>query len=89
MGPYKAGHVFTQTVQQKVMPSSSKKIISLLKGIIQIKMSEKLKAVSNPENLMLTWQKQVLDKRYEEYTKRELKLQEWEDIHKGLRDKYA
>lgn len=46
-------------------------------------------AVSNSEIPMPAWQKQELDKRYEEFKKGELKLQEWEDVHKGLRDKYT
>jgi len=46
-------------------------------------------AVSNSEISMPTWQKQELDKRYEEYKEGKLKLHDWEDIHKGLRDKHT
>ena len=46
-------------------------------------------ATSNLEIPMPTWQKQELDKRYEEYKEGKLKLHDWEDIHKGLRDKYT
>ena len=38
---------------------------------------------------MPAWQKQELDKRYEEYNEGTLELHDWEDIHKGLRDKYT
>ena len=46
-------------------------------------------AASNSEIPMPMWQKQELDKRYEEYKEGKLELHDWEDIHKGLRDKYA
>ncbi len=46
-------------------------------------------AASNSEIPMPMWQKQELDKRYEEYKKGKLELHDWEDIHKGLRDKYT
>ena len=46
-------------------------------------------AASNSEIPMPMRQKQELDKRYEEYIKGNLELHDWEDIHKGLRDKYT
>ena len=46
-------------------------------------------ATSNSEIPMPAWQKQKLDKRYEEYNEGTLELHDWEDIHKGLRDKYT
>ena len=46
-------------------------------------------AASNSEIPMPMWQKQELDKRYEEYKEGKLELHDWEDIHKGLRDKYT
>ena len=46
-------------------------------------------AASNSEIPMSMWQKQELDKRYEEYKKGKQKLHDWKDIHKGLRDKYT
>jgi len=45
-------------------------------------------AVSNSEIPMPAWQKQELDKRYEEYKEGKLELHDWETIHKGLREKY-
>ena len=46
-------------------------------------------AASNSEIPMPMWQKQELDKRHEEYKEGKLELHDWEDIHKGLRDKYT
>ena len=46
-------------------------------------------AASNSEIPMPMWQKKELDKRYEEYKEGKLELHDWEDIHKGLRDKYT
>jgi len=46
-------------------------------------------AVSNSEIPMPVWQKREIDKRYEEYKEGKLRVHDWEDVHKGLRDKYA
>ncbi len=46
-------------------------------------------ATSNSKIPMPAWQKKELDKRYEEYNEGTLELHDWEDIHKGLRDKYT
>ncbi len=65
--------------------------------INQLALSEKLLlvediwdsiATSNMQIPMPMWQKQELDKKYEEYKKEELALHNWEDVHKGLREKY-
>lgn len=45
-------------------------------------------AASNSEIPMQMWQKQELDRRYQEYKGGKLELHDWEDIHKGLREKY-
>ena len=34
------------------------------------------------------WQKQELDRRYNDYKENKLKLHDWKDVHAGLRDKY-
>jgi len=44
---------------------------------------------SNSDIPMPAWQKRELDKRYEEYKDGKLRLHDWEDVHKGLRDKYV
>jgi len=46
-------------------------------------------ATGNSEIPMPAWQKQELDKRYEEYNEGTLELHDWEDIHKSLHDKYT
>jgi len=45
-------------------------------------------AFSNSVIPMPMWQKQELDKRYNEYKKGKLELHDWEDVHKELRQKY-
>ncbi len=46
-------------------------------------------ATSNSEIPMATWQKQELEKRYKAYKEGKLNLHDWEDVHKGLRDKHT
>ena len=45
-------------------------------------------AVSNSEIPMPVWQKRELDRRHEEYVEGKLELHDWEDVHKGLREKH-
>ncbi len=45
-------------------------------------------AVSNSVIPMPMWQKQELDKRYNEFKKKKLDLHDWRDVHKELRQKY-
>lgn len=45
-------------------------------------------AFSNSVIPMPMWQKQELDRRYNEYKKGKLKLHDWEDMHRELRQKY-
>ncbi len=45
-------------------------------------------AFSNSVIPMPMWQKQELDKRYNEYKDEKLELHDWEDVHKELRQKY-
>jgi putative addiction module component (TIGR02574 family) len=45
-------------------------------------------ASSNSVIPMPMWQKQELDKRYDEYKKGKLELRDWEDVHRELRQKY-
>ena len=65
--------------------------------VSQLELSEKLMlvediwdaiAASNLEIPMPIWQKQELDKRYEDYKKGKLELHDWEGVHAGLREKY-
>ena len=45
-------------------------------------------AANNSEIPMPMWQKQELDRRYKEYKEGKLDLHNWDDVHKGLREKY-
>jgi putative addiction module component (TIGR02574 family) len=45
-------------------------------------------AFSNSVIPMPMWQKQELDRRYNEYKKGKLELHDWEGVHKELRQKY-
>ena len=45
-------------------------------------------AANNSEIPMPMWQKQELDRRYEEYKQGKLELHNWDDVHKGLSEKY-
>jgi len=45
-------------------------------------------AFSNSVIPMPMWQKQELDRRYNEYKKGKLELHDWEEVHKKLRQKY-
>ena len=45
-------------------------------------------AVSNSELPFPDWQKQELDKRYQEYTEDKQELHDWQMVHDELRDKY-
>ena len=45
-------------------------------------------AANNSEIPMPMWQKQELDRRYKEYKEGKLGLHNWDDVHKGLREKY-
>jgi len=45
-------------------------------------------AISNSEIPMPMWQKQELDRRYEEYKAMKLELHDWADVHKSLREKH-
>jgi len=45
-------------------------------------------AANNSEIPMSMWQKQELDRRYKEYKEGKLELHNWDDVHKGLREKY-
>jgi len=45
-------------------------------------------AVSNSEIPMLDWQKQELDRRYNEYREGRLELHDWKSVHEEFRDKY-
>jgi putative addiction module component (TIGR02574 family) len=45
-------------------------------------------AANNSEIPMPQWQKQALEKRYNEYKDGKLELHDWESIHKELREKY-
>ena len=45
-------------------------------------------AANNSEIPMPKWQKQELDRRYKEYKEGKLELHNWDDVHKGLREKY-
>jgi putative addiction module component (TIGR02574 family) len=65
--------------------------------IENLELSEKLRlveeiwdsiAASNSELPMPDWQKQELDKRYNEYKEGKLKLHDWRSVHEDLRKKY-
>ena len=65
--------------------------------IKELTLSEKLLLVEDIWDLIAAdssevpvpvWQKEELDKRYEEYKAGELKLYNWEEIHNHLREKY-
>ncbi len=45
-------------------------------------------AVSNSEIPMPDWQKQELDRRYNEYREGRLELHDWKSVHEEFRDKY-
>lgn len=45
-------------------------------------------ARSNAELPMPEWQKAELDKRYGDYKDGKLKLHDWENVHKELKNKY-
>jgi len=45
-------------------------------------------AADNLEIPMAAWQKNELDKRYKEYREGKLALNNWEEVHKDLREKY-
>lgn len=45
-------------------------------------------AINNSVIPMPMWQKQELDKRYNEYKNEKLELHDWKDVHKELRQKY-
>lgn len=45
-------------------------------------------SVSNLKIPMSVWQKRELDRRYKEYKEGKLELHDWDDVHKGLREKY-
>lgn len=45
-------------------------------------------ATSNFELPMYEWQKQELDRRYQEYQEGKLDLHDWKMVHAKLRDKY-
>ena len=45
-------------------------------------------AASNSEIPLPMWQKQELDRRYEEYKAGRLELHDWTEVHKELREKY-
>lgn len=69
----------------------------IIKEIDNLGLSEKLILVEdiwdsiarfNTELPMPEWQKSELDKRYKDYQNGELKLHDWEDMHKNLRNKY-
>jgi len=45
-------------------------------------------AERNAELPMHEWQKQELDKRYEEYKSGKLELHDWQAVHEELRAKY-
>jgi putative addiction module component (TIGR02574 family) len=66
-------------------------------AIENLELSEKLRlveeiwdsiAASNSELPMPDWQKQELDKRYNEYKEGKLKLHDWRSVHEDLRKKY-
>ncbi|MDA3790217.1 MAG: addiction module protein [Desulfobacula sp.] len=45
-------------------------------------------AINNSVIPMPMWQKQELDRRYNEYKKEKLEIHDWKDVHKELRQKY-
>lgn len=45
-------------------------------------------ATSNAEIPLPEWQKQALEKRYQDYKEGTLGLHDWQSVHGGLRDKY-
>jgi len=45
-------------------------------------------AADNSEIPVPAWQKKELDKRYKEYKEGTLKVHDWEEVHKGLREKH-
>ncbi len=45
-------------------------------------------AASNSEIPMPKWQKRELDRRYKEYKEGSIKLHDWKDVHKSLREKH-
>ena len=45
-------------------------------------------ALDNSEMRLPEWQKKELDRRYKEYKKGDLKLHNWENVHKELREKH-
>jgi len=65
--------------------------------ISQLELSEKILLVediwdsiasSNSELPLPEWQKQELEKRYQEYKKGNLELHDWTSVHENLRNKY-
>jgi putative addiction module component (TIGR02574 family) len=66
-------------------------------AINQLELSEKLLlvediwdsiAVGNSDSPMPEWQKEELDRRYQEYKEGELALHDWKTMHEELREKY-
>ena len=45
-------------------------------------------AKGNAELPMPEWQKQELDKRYQEFNSGNVELHDWQTVHEGLRAKY-
>lgn len=45
-------------------------------------------AADNSQIPMPMWQKQELDRRYNEYKAKKLELHDWEGVHAGLRQRY-
>lgn len=73
------------------------RINEIVREIDKLGLSEKLILVediwdgiarNNEELPMLEWQKAELDRRYCDYKNGKLKLHNWEDIHKDIRNKY-
>lgn len=69
----------------------------IMQEVNELDLSEKLMLVediwdsiasNNAELPMPAWQKQELDRRYNEYKEGKLALHNWQDVHKVLRDKY-
>ena len=69
----------------------------IIQEIDQLDLSEKLALVAdvwdsiaadNLEIPMQEWQKEELDKRYQEYKKGKTELHSWEKVHRDLREKY-
>jgi len=45
-------------------------------------------AASNSELTLPEWQKEELNRRYQEYQKGNLELHDWQSVHEELREKY-